>query len=138
MPPHVKTWHNVFKTYVQNVFLRRLQDVFKTFSRRFQDVFARRLPIMSSRQLQDVLKDKKMLHWRRLQDVFKTSSVRLHQDECLLGYYSNIFTIILLTLLRMILTTPLSPLDWPECPHKKKNAIQDDVAKSPVLLVFPM
>ena len=40
---------------------------------------------MSSRRLQDVLKDKKMLYWRRLQDVFKTSSVRLHYDECLLG-----------------------------------------------------
>ena len=26
-----------------------------------------------------------MLDWRRLQDVFKTSSVRLDQDECLLG-----------------------------------------------------
>ena len=31
-------------------------------SRRFQDVFARRLAIMSSRRLQDVLEDKKMLH----------------------------------------------------------------------------
>ena len=70
---------------------RSLQDVFairlrKTSSRRLQDVFARRLAIMSSRRLQDVLEDKKMLHWRRLQDVFKTSSVRLHQDQCLLGY----------------------------------------------------
>ena len=26
-----------------------------------------------------------MLDWRRLQDVFKTSSVRIDQDECLLG-----------------------------------------------------
>ena len=73
---------------------RRLQDVFaihlhktslRRLPRRLQDVFARRLAVMSSRHLQDVLEDKKMLHWRRLQHVFKTSSVRLHQDECLLG-----------------------------------------------------
>ena len=68
---------------LQDVF----QDVFKTSSRRLQDVFARRLAIMSSRRLQGVLEGKKMLHWRGLQDVFKTSSVRLHQDECLLGWY---------------------------------------------------
>ena len=44
--------------------------VFKTSSRHLQDVLVRRLAIMSS---------------RCLQDVFKTSSVRLHQDKCLLG-----------------------------------------------------
>ena len=64
-------FQDVFKTYLQYVFLKRLQDVFKTC-------------------LQDVLQ-------LCLQDVFKTSSrrlgrqknvtltVRLHQDECLLG-----------------------------------------------------
>ena len=51
----------------------RLQDVFKTSSRRFQDVFktsSRRLAKMSSRRFQDVLQ-------KRLQDIFKTSSKRL-------------------------------------------------------------
>ena len=43
----------------------------------------------SSRRFKDVLEDKKMLHWRRLEDFFKTSSVRLHQDECLLGRHSG-------------------------------------------------
>ena len=83
----------------------RFQDLLKTPSRRLQDVFAMRLPKTSSRRsqdvfqdvfktflqnilqlcLQDVWKDKTMLHWRFLEDVFKTSSVRLHQGECLLG-----------------------------------------------------
>ena len=58
-------FQDVFKTYLQYVFLKRLQDV-----------FARRLAIMSSRRLQDVLEDKKMLHWRHLQDIFCTSSPR--------------------------------------------------------------
>ena len=51
---------------LQDVFLKRLQDVFKTslkrLPRRLQDVFVRRFAIMSSRRLQDVLEDKKMLH----------------------------------------------------------------------------
>ena len=38
------------------------QDVFQTSSRNLQDVFVRRLAIMSSRRLQDVLEDRKMLH----------------------------------------------------------------------------
>ena len=73
---------DVFAIHLPKTSSRRLQDVFKTSSRRLQDVFARRLAIMSSRRLQDVLEDKIMLH---LQDVCKTTSVRLHQDECLLG-----------------------------------------------------
>ena len=56
------------------------QDVFKTFSRRlqdvFQDVFKTCLQDVLQLCLQDVLEDKKMLHWRRLQDVFSTSSPR--------------------------------------------------------------
>ena len=83
-------FQDVFKTYLQYVFLKRLQDVlqdvFKTFSRRLQDVFQD----VFKTCLQDVLQ-------LCLQDVFKTSSrrlgrqknvtltVRLHQDECLLG-----------------------------------------------------
>ena len=49
----------------------RLQDVFKTFSRRLQDVLQKRLQDIfktSSRRLQDVLKTSS----RHLQDVFKT------------------------------------------------------------------
>ena len=56
-------------------FRRRLQDV----SRRLQRNTFRlpwRLPDVLQLCLQDVLKDKKMLHWRRLQDVFCTSSLR--------------------------------------------------------------
>ena len=58
--PIYSSWPYVFKTSS-----RRLQDVFKTSSRRLQDVFK-----TSSRHLQDVLP-------RRLQNVFKTSSRRL-------------------------------------------------------------
>ena len=69
---------------------RRLQDVFairlpKTSSRRLQDVFKTCLQDVLQLCFQDVLEDKKMLQRRRLEDVLKTSSVRLHQDECLLG-----------------------------------------------------
>ena len=76
---------------LQDVFLKRLQDVFKTSSkrlpRRLQDVFVRRLAIMSSRCLQYVFKMcLQYVLQLCLQDVFKTSSVRLHQDECLLGW----------------------------------------------------
>ena len=59
-------FQDVLKTYLQYVFLKRLQDV-------FQDVFK-----TFSRRLQDVLEDKKNV-------TLKTSSVRLDQDECLLG-----------------------------------------------------
>ena len=95
-------FQDVFKTSS-----RRLQrnnfSSSKTSSRRLQDVLAIRLPETSSRRLQDVFKitsqdvfktfsrhliRQKMLHWRRLQDVFKTSPPkRLHQDECLLGWF---------------------------------------------------
>ena len=100
-----------FPRRLENVFSITLfvfQDVLKTSWRRLQDIFTIRLPKTFSRRvcktscnyvfktfsrrLQDVLEDKKMLHWRRLtrlQDVFKASSVRLHQGECLLGTYCN-------------------------------------------------
>ena len=59
---------------------RCLEDVFRValfrLPRRLQNVFAKRLAIMSWRRLQDVLEDKKMLHWRHLQDIFCTSSPR--------------------------------------------------------------
>ena len=59
---------------------RCLEDIFRValfrLPRRLQNVFAKRLAIMSWRRLQDVLEDKKMLHWRHLQDIFCTSSPR--------------------------------------------------------------
>ena len=67
---------DIIKTYLQYVFQKSLQDVFKITS---QDVF---------KTFSRHLIREKMLHWRRLQDVFKTSPPRrLHQDECLLGWF---------------------------------------------------
>ena len=57
---------DVFKTYLQYVFLKRFQDVLKTSSRCFQDVF--------KTCLLDVLQ-------LCLQDVFKTSLRRLVRQE---------------------------------------------------------
>ena len=66
-----------------NVLFIRLQGVFKTFSRRLQDVFktsCKNVFKTSSRRLQDVFKtssrhlqDLFKTFWRHLQDVFKTS-----------------------------------------------------------------
>ena len=67
--PIYLSWSYVFKTSS-----RRLQDIFNTSSRRFQDVlktFSKRLQDIfktSSGHLQDVFKT----FWRPLQDVFKT------------------------------------------------------------------
>ena len=62
------SWRHVLKTsstrLQRNNFLSS-----KTFSRRLQDVFQ---DVFSSRGLQDVLEDKKLLHWRRFEDAFKT------------------------------------------------------------------
>ena len=69
--PIYSSWPYVFKTSS-----RRFQDVFKTSSRRFQDVFktsCKNVFKTSSRRLQDVLKTSS----KRLQDVFKTSSRHL-------------------------------------------------------------
>ena len=71
---------DVFKTYLQYVFLKRLQDVFKTSSktssRRACKTSCCYVFKTSSRQKnEDVLKDKKMLHWRRLQYVFSKTNV---------------------------------------------------------------
>ena len=73
------------------------EDVFKTSSRRLQDVFSVTLFVF-----QDVFKTSSRrvcktscnyvfkTSWKTkkcyTEDVFKTSSVRLHQDECLLGF----------------------------------------------------
>ena len=72
--------------HLQDVLLRRLQNVFKTSSRRlaktspkrFQDVFktsCKKVSKTSSRHLQDVSKTSS----KRLQDVFKMSSRRLEK-----------------------------------------------------------
>ena len=91
-------------------FPRRLQDVFsislfvfqdllKTTPRRLQDIFAIRVPKTSSRRLQDVFKtclqevvqlclqDVLESSWKTKNVTLKTSSVRLHQDKCLLGRF---------------------------------------------------
>ena len=75
---------DVFKTSskrLQDVFKTPCKNVFKTSSRRFQDIFkttSRRIAKASSRYLQDVFKtfsrslqDIFKTFWRRLQDVFK-------------------------------------------------------------------
>ena len=67
-----RRFEDVFKTSCKNVFKtssRRLQDVLKTSSRHLQDV--------SPRHLQDVLKNFFKISSRRLQDVLKTSSKHL-------------------------------------------------------------
>ena len=64
---------DVFKTSWSRPIYSSWLYVFKTSSRRFQDVFktsSRRLAKMSSRRFQDVFKTSS----RRLQDIFKTSS----------------------------------------------------------------
>ena len=78
-------FQDLFKTYLQYVFLKRLQGVFKTSSRRVCKTSCNYVFKTSTRRLRDVLEDKKMLHWRRLEDDFKTSLVRLRQDKSLLG-----------------------------------------------------
>ena len=69
-------FQDVFKTNLQYVSLKRLQDVFKTFSRRLprrlQDVFKTCLQDVLQLYLQNVLKDKKCY----TEDVFSMSSPR--------------------------------------------------------------
>ena len=85
-PFYIRSFFQKNQIYTQQTFLI-FQDVFNTSSRRLQDVFAIHLPKMSSRRLarrlqgvlqlclQDVLEDKKMLHWRRLQYLFTKTNV---------------------------------------------------------------
>ena len=90
-----------------NIFVSviRLQDVFKTFSRRVQDVLPRRFEDIfktSSRHLQDI-------SLRRLQDAFKPSSKRL--QDVLQRYLRDVFKtyyqvkLFLLTRLRWVFNT---------------------------------
>ena len=61
---------------------RRLQDVLKTSSRSLEDVFAKRLSIMSSRRLQDSFKTcLQSVLQLCLQDVFKTPSRHLGRQK---------------------------------------------------------
>ena len=63
---------DVLQTFLQDIFKTCLQDVYNfSPSRRFQDVFNTSSKT-SSRLLQDVLEDEKLLHWRRFEDVLKT------------------------------------------------------------------
>ena len=103
---------DVLKTSSEDEDKRRLQDVFKTSWRGLEDVLKTSwrhmakanilvLTKTSWRRLEDVFWRRKAkanifvlikTSWRRLlktktKDVFKTSSRRLHQDECLLGYF---------------------------------------------------
>ena len=58
------------------VLVIRLQDVFKTFSRRFQDIFKMSCQYVfktSSSYFQDLFKT----FWRRIQAIFKTSSKKI-------------------------------------------------------------
>ena len=77
---------------LQDVFKTSSQDVFKTSSRRLQDLLPRCLLQVflkrSSRHLhEDVLQlrleDVRLERQKKV--ILKTSSVRLHQDECLVG-----------------------------------------------------
>ena len=68
---------------LQEVLEKRLQDIFKAFSRRLQDIFktsSKRLRDVLQKRLQDVFKtssrhlqDAFETFWRRLQDIFNTS-----------------------------------------------------------------
>ena len=97
---------NVLKISLQDVLKmswRRLEDVLKTSWRRLEDVWPRRIYWSWPRRLEDVFWRRKAkanifvlikTSSRRLlktktKDVFKTSSIRLHQDECLPGYFTE-------------------------------------------------
>ena len=80
---------------------RRLEDALKRSWRRFEDVLKTswrhmaktNILVLTKTSSEDVrLRRTHSSWWRRLlktktKDVFKTSSRRLHQDECLLGYF---------------------------------------------------
>ena len=80
---------NIFKACsrcLQHVFTRCLQDVFKTSSRHLQDLFERRLlqVVFMKMSCSYVLKTSWKTKKCYTKYVFKASSVRLHQNECLL------------------------------------------------------
>ena len=71
--PIYSSWSYVFKTSsrrFQDVLQKRLQDVFKTSSRRLAKTSSRHLQDVFLRRFQDVVQ-------KRLPDIFKTSSRRL-------------------------------------------------------------
>ena len=77
---------DVFKTSSRHVCNASSEDVFKTSSRGFhEEVLQLCLGGFFETSWRRPERQKKILRWRRLQNVFKTYSVRLHQDECLLG-----------------------------------------------------
>ena len=94
-PANISCFPRRLQGVFQDVFsvtLLVFQGVLKTSSKRFQDVFAISLRKTSSRRLQDIFKRSSIIlktSSRRLERqknvTLKTSSVRLHQDECLLG-----------------------------------------------------
>ena len=66
--------HSVFKTSSRYVFKTSSNHVFKKSSRRLQrnnSSSSKTSCKISSRRLQDVLEDVKLLRWRRVEDVFK-------------------------------------------------------------------
>ena len=69
---------DVSKTYLQCVFLKRLQDVLKTSSKTSSRHFCKT-------SCNYAFKTSWKIKQCYTEDVFKTSSVRLHQGECLLG-----------------------------------------------------
>ena len=68
---------DVFKTFWSRPIYSSWLYVFKTSSRRFQDVFK-----TSSRRFEDVFKTSSRRLVKRLQDIFKTSSRRIIKLNC--------------------------------------------------------
>ena len=76
----ILSWSYVFKTSsscLQDVLRKRLQDIFKTSWRRFEDVFK-----TSSRHLQDVLRRLEDVLKRFPRDIFKSFSRRIIKFNC--------------------------------------------------------
>ena len=79
----------IFRSHTSS---RRLQDVFKMFSRRLQDVFKTSCQDVFktlSRRLQDVMKTYSRHLSKRLQDIFKMSSGRF--EDVLQRYFQYFF-----------------------------------------------
>ena len=117
------SFKDVFKTSSQEIFkvfsggLQHVfQDVFKTPLRHPQDLFARRF----------------------LQDVFKTSSVRLYQDESLLGYKTgclaafDLFHMFIVYTINKVLYIPVTRIKEYRC---LKNMIYQTDSKNEWLLL---
>ena len=115
-----RRFEDVFKTCLQNVFQKCLQDVLAR--RLLQDVLKMSCNYIlktSWRRLEDVLEDKKMLHWRRLQYVFtKTTVCMVRQcfvQKIVFGKlhfrYLTGFRILLCLCYLVFTKTPLIPLN---------------------------